>query len=260
MTINPNDLDAIKSAIKEAIPKERVRKRQRTPNPAENNNGKYPMRNVQEFPGGHRITMDSTPGHRVMERYHGSGTVEQWAEDGSETKIVVGNAHEHIKEGYTLTVDQNGDIRIEGHARVSVGGGVHLEIAGDVTMYCGGNFSQYVAKNYNLMVTGDVNISTQGNMNTTVNGERTTAIGKNDAKNVGLRQIDKVGSDKLTDVGGNMSTAVKGKSAENSTGNMVKNAPRIDLNPGGGPPPPPPKVEPVTEPDEPWPWIYVFGA
>ena len=165
------------------------------------------MRNVQEFPGGHRITFDSTPEHRIIERFHGSGTFEQWSEDGTETKVVVGNVHEHIKEGYTLTIDQNGDIKIEGHARVVVGGGVHVEIKGDSTLYCQGDWTHYVGGNYNLVVTGNLNMSSGGDHN--------VATAKN--RNVGIR--------------GNDTNNIDGTSDEKSGGKMTKIAPKIDLNP-----------------------------
>lgn len=212
---NPNDLKSIASAVTEAFSKERSRPRERTPNPEQYNKGKYPMRNVQEYPGGHRITFDSTPGYRVMERIHGSGTLETWSEDGSETKIVVGNVQQHIKEGYTLTIDQNGDIRIEGHARVCVGGGVHVEIKGDSTLYCDGNWTQYVGGNYNLIVTGSLNMSSGGDHNVATAKNRNAKIKGNDTN----------------EVKGFKTTEISGKSDEKSGGNMTKIAPKIDLNP-----------------------------
>lgn len=212
---NPNDFKALTASIKQAFTKDRKRSRERTPNAGENNKGKYPMRNVQEFPGGHRITFDSTPEHRIMERFHGSGTFEQWAEDGTETKVVVGNVHEHIKEGYTLTIDQNGDIKIDGHARVSVGGGVHVEIKGDATLHCQGDWTQYVGGNYNLVVQGDLSTSTQGSQYVAVQEDtRTTVKGS-------VRHM----------ISGFHSTEVGGRSYEESGGNMTKVAPTINLNP-----------------------------
>lgn len=213
--INPNDLKSLASAVTQAFSKERNRERERTPNPAKYNNGKYPLRNVQEYPGGHRITYDSTPGYRIMERYHGSGTFEQWSEDGTETKIVVGNVQQHVKEGYTLTIDQNGDIRINGHARVSVSGGVHVEIKGDSTLYCGGDWTHYVGGNYNLVVTGNLNLSSGGDHNVATAKNRNAKIKGNDSNKVN----------------GFKTTEIDGRSFEKSGGGMSKIAPRIDLNP-----------------------------
>lgn len=212
---NPNDLKSIASAVTQAFSKERNRPRERTPNPAQYNKGKYPMRNVQEFPGGHRITVDSTPGYRVMERVHGSGTLEQWSEDGSETKIVVGNVQQHIKEGYTLTVDQNGDIRINGHARVSVGGGAHVEIRGDATIMCEGTWTQYVGGNYNLIVQGHLSMSSDGSHYVATRANREVTVKGNETQ-------------KIT---GFKSREIGGRSYEKSDGAMTKIAPRIDLNP-----------------------------
>lgn len=215
MSLDPNDLQAIAQANKQAISKKRNRERERTPDANKYNQGKYPMRNVQEYVGGHRVTFDSTPGHRVMERYHGSGTYEQWSEDGTETKVVVGNVQQHMKEGYTLTIDQNGDIRIEGHARVIIGGGAHIEIKGDVNLTTTGNMTQTVGGDYKQVVLGNMITSVAGTMSTISQGD----------------QLAKTGANYTTDVKANYKMESGGTSDMKSGGNMTKKAPRIDLNP-----------------------------
>lgn len=222
MAIDPNDLEAIKQSNKQALTKQRNRETERTPDANKYSKGKYPMRNVQEYVGGHRITVDSTPGYRIMERFHGSGTFEQWSEDGTETKVVVGNVQQHMKEGYSLTIDQNGDIRIEGHARVSIGGGAHVEIKGDATIYCQGDWTQYVNGNYNLTVTGHLSMSSSGNHNVATEGNRNVDIAGNDT--------NRVDGSKDTKISGSNKTETGGKTDEISGGNMTKKAPKIDLN------------------------------
>ena len=222
MAIDPNDLEAIKQSNKQALTKQRNRETERTPDANKYSKGKYPMRNVQEYVGGHRITVDSTPGYRIMERFHGSGTFEQWSEDGTETKVVVGNVQQHMKEGYSLTIDQNGDIRIEGHARVSIGGGAHVEIKGDATIYCQGDWTQYVNGNYNLTVTGHLSMSSSGNHNVATEGDRNVDIAGNDT--------NRVDGSKDTKISGSNKTETGGKTDEISGGNMTKKAPKIDLN------------------------------
>ena len=170
MAFDPNDIEGIKKSNKEAISKERVRDRERTPDTNKNRNGKYPMIFSQEFIGGHKLTFDSTPGHRVVELVHGSGTSWQIAEDGKETKIVVGNSHQHFKEGVTLSIDQNGDIKIEGHARISVGGGAHIEVKGDASLVVAGDMNQFVGGNMNLAVNGNYNQQVSGESNMTSGG------------------------------------------------------------------------------------------
>lgn len=182
MSFDPDDLDAIRDTNKQAIPKDRVRKEERTPDPNKMANPRFPMRKVEEHIGGHSIIMDSTPGHRIMERRHGSGTFEQWSEDGMQIKVIVGNVYDHMKEGYTLTVDQNGDILIKGHARVSVEGGAHIEVKGDCDLVVTGNMSHTVVGNYSLEVIGDYNVHATGEINTT--SDKTHNMGANNNINV----------------------------------------------------------------------------
>lgn len=207
MAINPNDLENIKIANETSLEKERVRDLVRTPNTDENRNGKYPMVFSQEFIGGHKITFDSTPGYRVLELAHGSGTHWQIAEDGKETKIIVGNSHQHYKEGVTITIDECGDILISGHSRISIGGGCHVEVKGDVDLITGGDFNHYVGGNYNLVVMGQYNIQTQKDTSFT--------SGKGFFYNARENYIMKV----------------TGTATFESGGNMTQKAPRIDLNP-----------------------------
>lgn len=242
-----NDFEAMAKANQDAIAKDRSRASSRTPNAAENNNGLYPLRNSTEFVGGHRQVFDSTPGARVVETMHGSGTFQQWSEDGTEIRVVVGNKHEHLKEGYTLTVEQNGDIKITGHCRVSVGGGVHIEVAGDVSMVSTGTITQYASKDINLVAGGKVNILGARSLNLTTDGTHTVRVGKDHKSTIHGK------SDNIID--GNHTSAIKGNSDLNLTGNynaqiganetvstrgtkdvssggtMTFEAPKIDLNP-----------------------------
>lgn len=172
MSFDPNDLNAIQTSNEQAIPKERIRKPERTPDPDQFANPRFPMRKVEEHIGGHSFIVDSTPGHRIVERRHGSGTFEQWSEDGMQIKVIVGNSHEHVKEGYTLTVDQNGDILIKGHARVSIEGGAHVEVKGDCDLVVTGNMSHTVIGDYNVEVVGNYNVHATGEINTTADNNQ----------------------------------------------------------------------------------------
>ncbi len=205
-SVNPDDVEGLKKSASEAVPRDRQRPRERTPNAALNNGGKYPLRTVQEYIGGHRTVFDNTPGARIVETAHGSGTFQQWSEDGTEIKVIVGNAHHHMKEGYTLTVNQNGDIKIDGHCRVSVGGGAHVEVKGDVSLVSTGKITMYTAKDFNVVAAGKINMVGRGGVNiSTDNSMKVRTVG-----------------DFITKVGGISSTV--------SAGNMSFNAPQIDLN------------------------------
>ena len=242
-----DDLDGIKQSTEDAVKKARTISTGRTPNAAENNNGQYPLRNVMEYIGGHRQVFDSTPGHRVIEHAHGSGTFQQWAEDGTEIRVVVGNKHEHLKSGYTLTVNQNGDIKIDGHCRVSVGGGAHVEVAGDVSIVSTGTITQYAAKDINLVAGGKVNILGNKSLNLTTDGTHTVRVGKDHKSTVNGKSDNIIDGNHTSSIKGNSDNAIKGnmtsKTSGNETstisgtkeitssGNMTFKAPKIDLNP-----------------------------
>jgi hypothetical protein len=207
------------------IKKERTKSNERNPLEDYKKNRKpIPYLNrVTVYPDGTEVHYDSTPGYSCYEFRHSSGHVYQIADDGMETKISVGNVHDYKKEGYTLTIDQNGDITIGGHARISVGGGAHVEVygdtnlvtTGDMNMYVGGNFNQTVAGEYNLNVTGPINTTTGGEHNQYARGNINTNAGANHN----------------ADVRGNYKMEAGGGSTMESRGNMTKKAPKIDLNP-----------------------------
>jgi hypothetical protein len=226
-----NDLEALAKSNADAITKPRSRSTSRTPNAAENNNGLYPLRNSTEFVGGHRQVFDSTPGARVVETMHGSGTFQQWSEDGTEIRVVVGNKHEHLKEGYTLTVGQNGDIKITGHCRVTVGGGAHIEVAGDVSLVSTGTITQYAAKDINLVAGGKINILGNKSLNLTTDGTHTVRVGKDHKSTVHGSSAYTVDGNATTRTTGNESAVIGGTKDVSSGGTMTFIAPKIDLNP-----------------------------
>jgi hypothetical protein len=203
------DNDVTKPALDAQHKKERTKSDSRAPIEDYKKNRKpIPYLNrVTVYPDGTEVHFDSTPGYSCYEFRHSSGAVYQIADDGMETRISVGNVHDYKKEGYTLTVDQNGDITIKGHLRMSVEGGAHVEVkgdtnlvtTGDMNMYVGGNFNQVVSGTYNLQVTGPINTTTGANHNLNARGNYKMEAG--------------------------------GSSLMESRGNMTKKAPKIDLNP-----------------------------
>jgi hypothetical protein len=195
-------------ALETQIKRERTKAKNRNPiEEYKNNNKPVPyLRRVNTYPDGTEVHYDSTPGYSVYEFRHSSGKVYQIADDGMETHISVGNVHDYKKEGYTLTVDQNGDITINGHGRISVEGGAHIEVKGDTSLVTTGAMTQYIGGNLNTVVNGDHNMQVTGAYNLT-------------------------SKDNTTTVRGNHTTNTTGESKETSGGGMTKKAPRIDLNP-----------------------------
>jgi len=122
-----------------------TRNQERLPNTSFN--PQYPYNRVTVTEGGHETHTDDTPGNRRIREAHASGTYREISEDGRRVEVTVGNHHSYNKAGYTLTIGENGDIKIEGHARVTVGAGAHVEIAGDATIAVGGNLTAKIMGN-----------------------------------------------------------------------------------------------------------------
>lgn len=206
------------------LQKDATRSNERNPSKEieENTKPKYPLNRVKTYPDGTEVHFDSTEGHSRFEIRHSSGNILQMADDGMHTTITVGNRHDYMKEGLTMTVDQNGDIRIGGHARISVDGGAHIEVMGDTSLVTTGNMTQYIGGNLNTVVKGDHNVQVTGNYGLTSKNNTTTVRGDHTTNTTG---------DTTTTIGGSHSTTTKGSSNEESKGGMTKKAPKIDLNP-----------------------------
>jgi len=234
-----DDLESLVKSTEDAIKLARTVFSGRTPDAGENNKGQYPLRNVMEYIGGHRQVFDSTPGARIVEQAHGSGTFQQWSEDGSEIRVVVSNKYEHLKAGYTLTVNQNGDIKIDGHCRVSVGGGAHVEVAGDVSLVSTGTITQYAAKDINLVAGGKINILGNKSLNLTTDGTHTVRVGKDHKSTVHGNSDNKVDGNSTTRttgnesaiIGGTKDISVAGATSITSSAAMTLKGKTIDLNP-----------------------------
>lgn len=196
--------------------KDAIRSNERHPSKEyeENTKPEYPLNRVTTYPDGTEIHVDSTEGHSRYEIRHSSGNLLQMADDGMHTTITVGNRHDYIKEGLTLTVDQNGDIHIAGHARLSVQGGAHIEVMGDTSLVTTGNMTQYIGGDLNTVVHGDHNVQVTGNYGLTSKNNTTTVRG-----------------DHVTNTTGTSKETVGGTMDKKSGGTMTQVAPKIDLNP-----------------------------
>lgn len=97
----------------------------------------YPLNRAEITPSGHEIHYDDTPGNRRIRTAHASGTYTEMGDDGRTTSVVVGNKHEYVKQGVTVSIDQNSDVKIGGHNTLKVDGGTHIEIKGQTNIVLG---------------------------------------------------------------------------------------------------------------------------
>lgn len=97
----------------------------------------YPLNRAEITPGGHEFHLDDTPGNRRIRLGHNSGSYFEFGDDGRSVNVVVGNEHKYNKQGVTISIDQNNDVKIGGHNTLKVTGGSHVEISGESKVVLG---------------------------------------------------------------------------------------------------------------------------
>jgi hypothetical protein len=142
---------------------------------------KYPYNKAMLTESGHEWHWDDTPGAERIRLSHRKGTYIEISPDGKRVDFNVGNYQQYNKGGLSLTIDENGDMKISGHQRVNVSGGSHITVRGDADIVVGGDASSIVggdmaagvAGDMYTGVAGDMNMNIGGNMNMTVDGDTT---------------------------------------------------------------------------------------
>lgn len=83
----------------------------------------------------------------------------------------------YSKSGTTMTIDNNGDVKLAGHNRVLMGGGGHIEVTGDAGIAVGGDTAlvgvgkvNARAKSVYIGSDGDVAVHASGNMEIRADG------------------------------------------------------------------------------------------
>jgi hypothetical protein len=186
---------------------------------------KYPNNRVRVSQAGHEEHEDNTPGKERRRWAHKSGTYVEWYENGDSTTFVVGNEQKINKGGLTITVQNNGDIKIGGHARLIVGGGAHVEIQGDAGIAVGGDVLLAAAGNMKMSV-NDMYMGVRGDMKMNVAGDTHFQTKGN--------MVSQVGGNSHESVKGNKSTAAKGTMTSEAQGNHNIKGAQIRHNSSGG--------------------------
>lgn len=132
---------------------------------------KYPYCQVFETECGHTVHYDDTPGNERILIAHTTGSYVEMRKDGGVQSFAVGDIKLYGKSGVTISVDENSDVKIQGHSRMLVGGGAHIEVAGDAGIAVGGQTAlvglgavNVRAKSMHLSTEGDINMNASGNM------------------------------------------------------------------------------------------------
>ena len=126
---------------------------------------KYPYNQAFISEAGHEIHIDNTPGKERIRIAHKKGTYMEISQDGRRVDYSVGNHQEYKKGGWSLTVDENGDMKIAGHSRINIAGGSHITVKGNADMAVGGNMNIVALGNMNAAVAGNAYLGINGHMN-----------------------------------------------------------------------------------------------
>ena len=154
----------------------------------------YPFNAVTVTRSGHEFHVDDTPGHERLRQAHKSGTFFEASADGRKVELVVGNDHKYVKGGLTLTVDNNGDIKISGNLRLVVEGDMQAEVHG----------------NMNSIVSGDSTVATLGDSVQMIGGDAITKVDGSMSAKVDKNLNAQIGSDAEIEVKGDTSLVGKG--------------------------------------------------
>jgi hypothetical protein len=157
--------------------------------PASTFNAQYPFNAVTVSRSGHEFHVDDTPGHERLRQAHKSGTFFEVSADGRKVELVVGDDYKYVKGGLTLTVENNGDIKIAGNLRLVVEGDVQAEVYG----------------NMNTVVSGDSTVATLGDSVQMIGGDAVTKVEGSMTAKVDSNLNVKVEKDAEIDVKGDTS-------------------------------------------------------
>lgn len=171
---------------------------------------KYPYNKVMVTESGHEFHWDDTPGKERIRIAHKSGTYTEISADGKMVNYNVGHAQSYNKGGFSLTIDEMGDIKIEGHGRIGIGGGSHIEVTGDADIVVGGDSHTVVGGNMKAAVAGDMYSGVKGNSNMNVMGSADIKVAGDTSMESGGTHTIKAGNivlDGDIDHKGNMTTS-----------------------------------------------------
>lgn len=217
---------------------------ERNPQPKDDIRPQYPDIQVTTWPGGQRLTVDSTKGKERIRIEHPSGTYTEIYPGGGQTDFVVGNYRLAGKSGATFSVNHNLDIAAGGQLRLIIGGGAHVEITGDAGIVAGGdvllaaggdlkmsvdNMYMGVRGNMNINVAKNTNIRTAKNMKIETKGDA-------EVRTEGSMAMKTDGNMDQTTEGSTM-MAAKGSLAIDAGGAQTTKGATIDHNGPGSPSP-----------------------
>lgn len=160
--------DTQKRTNREAYPRDRVEWRvgDRVVGPQwqweleESYDARYPYNRATQYPSGHLIEVDETPGAERIHVQHRSGSYVEMRPDGSVQVRSQGNKYEVVA----------------GQSSLKVRGAVHIEVDGDANVRVAGS-ADVETGSLTATVKGDMSASVRGSMTADVTGSTTIRSG-----------------------------------------------------------------------------------
>lgn len=180
---------------------------------------KYPYNRVETTESGHQFEIDDTPGKERLRYAHKKGTYFEISPDGRKVELVVGDNHQYNKKGFSLTVDDNGDIKVGGNCRMVIQNDAHIEVQKNASIAVGQDLKASISRNAMILVEkemvalveGSASLHAKGNMNLKVDGDWTEKIAGNKKTEV-MGNVTEVFNQNLnTQIGQNNKQTVGGE-------------------------------------------------
>lgn len=172
----------------------------------------YGLLKAISYPDGTQIHINLEQGKENFRIFHSSGTYLEIRNDGSMIHHVANNITSYHKGGMSLTMDNNGDVKLDGHMRVALGEDCHVEAGKNLSMVVNGRFE--LAATGHVKISGaDVSISTLGG-SVAIAADRDIEMlaseGRILAQSAAVQQYTSVGGDIFIGAGGDVQVNAQG--------------------------------------------------
>jgi len=125
---------------------------------------------IWTHPDGTMERIITKEGHETRQYWHSSGSYEENRADGSTIKFYANNITEYAKGSVTITIDNNGDIKIHGHNRINVDTDAHIEVGKHASIVVADMADVYAGGHVKVAATDIALQSTSGSI--VLNAER----------------------------------------------------------------------------------------
>lgn len=114
---------------------------------------------IMQWPDGTVIVYNPESNNETLTIYHSSGSYHEFRGTGSMVTFASNNHLMYQKGGLTMSVDNNGDIKLMGHTRLNIDGDLHAEVAKNASLVING-MSEVVSRGHLKFAAADIELAT----------------------------------------------------------------------------------------------------